>query len=93
MTKPRSNRLAIERSIRTIVLADGSKLGAVTAAAVAPTSRIQTVVTDPSAPPAELERLRTAGLEVVIATAGGVAASLVGASREMAGASGAGKEM
>jgi len=87
------NRLAIERSARTIVLADGSKLGAVTAAAVGPAPRLETLVTDPAAPSAELEPLRAAGLEVVIATAGGVAASLIGGSQEMAGALSAREEM
>jgi len=87
------NRAAIERSIRTIVLADGSKIGAVTGAAVAPISSLEILVTDPSAPPAELARLRTAGVVVEIATAGGVAESLVRGSQEMAGAAAIGKEM
>lgn len=87
------NRLAIERSARTIVLADGSKLGAVTAAAVAPASRLEVLVTDPSAPLDELERLRAVGLEVIIATAIGAATELAREPREPAGVTRAGEVM
>jgi len=85
------NRLALERSARTIVLVDGSKLGAVTAAVVAPASRIDVLVTDPSAPFDELERLRLAGTQVIVATAGTVATELVDEPLEAVGASRAGE--
>jgi DeoR/GlpR family transcriptional regulator of sugar metabolism len=61
------HRLMIDRSDRLIVLADGSKLGAVTVAAVAPTRAIDVLVTDESAPTAELELFREQGVEVVVA--------------------------
>lgn len=64
-------RLAIERSDRLVIIADGSKLGVVTSSIVAPASRIETLVTDASAPPAELEALRACGVRVVTATGGG----------------------
>jgi DeoR family transcriptional regulator of aga operon len=60
--------LAIERSERLMVVADGSKLGQVTSAVVAPASAIDVLVTDPSAPEAELAALRALGMEIVITT-------------------------
>jgi DeoR/GlpR family transcriptional regulator of sugar metabolism len=63
------HRIAIERSERLIVIADGSKVGAVAAAVVAPVTSIHTLVTDPTAPREELARLRDLGVEVVLATA------------------------
>lgn len=62
------HRIAIERSERLMVIADGSKLGAVAAAVVAPASTIHTLVTDPTAPDEDLARLRELGVEVVIAS-------------------------
>jgi DeoR family transcriptional regulator, aga operon transcriptional repressor len=60
-------RLMIERSDRLIVLADGSKLGSVTLASVAPADHIDTLVTDGGADPRELDALRKAGINVIIA--------------------------
>ncbi len=60
--------LAIERSERLMVVADGSKLGQVTSAVVAPAAAIDVLVTDPSAPETELAALRELGVEIVIAT-------------------------
>lgn len=60
-------RAALERTERVIVVVDGSKVGASTPIVVAPATQVTTVVTDPSAPPAELAELRRLGLEVVIA--------------------------
>ena len=65
------HRLAIERSGRLMVIADGSKLGVVTGAAVAPASSIGILVTDATAPESELEPLRALGIEIVIASARG----------------------
>ncbi|HEU4672853.1 MAG TPA: DeoR/GlpR family DNA-binding transcription regulator [Candidatus Limnocylindrales bacterium] len=62
-------RTAIERSARLVVIADGSKLGRVTPVVVAPAARIDLLVTDPSAPPAELEELRRLEVEIVVAGA------------------------
>jgi DeoR/GlpR family transcriptional regulator of sugar metabolism len=59
-------RLMLERSDRLILLADGSKLGSRTLATVAPADRIDTLVTDSSAPAAELEALRGIAVNVVV---------------------------
>jgi DeoR/GlpR family transcriptional regulator of sugar metabolism len=63
------HRLAIERSARLMVIADGSKLGSVTGSVVAPASSIGVLVTDSTAPESELAELRGLGLEIVIASA------------------------
>lgn len=65
------HRLAIERSARLMVIADGSKLGSVTGSVVAPASSIGVLVSDSTAPEAELAALRDLGMEVVIASATG----------------------
>jgi DeoR/GlpR family transcriptional regulator of sugar metabolism len=62
-------RSALERSSRVVVIADGSKIGTVTSSVVGPAARIETLVTDPTAPDGELRRLRGAGIDVVIARA------------------------
>ena len=64
------HRVAIERSERLMVIADGSKLGLVTGSVVAPAQSIHTLVTDITAPPNEVEALRALGVEIVIAVAG-----------------------
>jgi len=85
------NRLALERATATLVVADGSKLGAVTGAAVGPASVARTLVTDRGAPATELDSLRALGLEVIIAAADdGTGAAR--APQVLAGASHAGKE-
>jgi DeoR/GlpR family transcriptional regulator of sugar metabolism len=58
------HRLMIERSGRLVVLADGSKVRATAMAAVAPAGVIDTLVTDGSAPAAELDALRAIGVRV-----------------------------
>jgi DeoR/GlpR family transcriptional regulator of sugar metabolism len=60
-------RAALQRSERVIVIADGSKVGASTPMVVGLVSAISTLVTDPSAPAAELAVLRRQGVEVLIA--------------------------
>ncbi len=60
-------RLAIERSARVVVIADGTKIGVATNAVVAGIDRITTLVTDALAPADELAALRAAGIEIVIA--------------------------
>jgi DeoR/GlpR family transcriptional regulator of sugar metabolism len=62
-------RRAVERSSRLVVLADGSKLGAATSSVVCAASRIDMLVTDASAPAAELAALQAFGTEVVIVEA------------------------
>ncbi len=60
-------RVAIGRSGRVIVLADGSKVGAAQRMVVGPADRVDTLVTDASAPPAELDALRRIGIDVIVA--------------------------
>ncbi len=63
-------RTAIERAERVVVIADGSKVGAVTAAIVTSADPIDVLVTDASANPAELDALAAKGVEIVVAGAG-----------------------
>jgi DeoR/GlpR family transcriptional regulator of sugar metabolism len=65
------HRLAIERSARLMVIADGSKLGSVTGSVVAEASSIGLLVTDSTASESELAALRGIGMEIVIASATG----------------------
>jgi DeoR family fructose operon transcriptional repressor len=60
-------RHAIRRAKRVIVLADGSKVGAEHAAVVGPADAIETLVTDASAPAAELGGLRDLGIRIEFA--------------------------
>jgi len=64
------HRIAVERSARLMVIADGSKLGLVASSMVAPASSIHILVTDLSAPEGELEALRALGMEIVVASPG-----------------------
>jgi DeoR/GlpR family transcriptional regulator of sugar metabolism len=64
------NRAAIEHSSRLVVLADASKIGVDAHAVVAPAGAISMLVTSVGAPEAELDRLRAAGVEIVIAKSG-----------------------
>lgn len=63
-------RLAIERSARVVIIADGSKIGVAANAVVAGIDRITTLVTDALAPADELAALQAAGVEIVIAGPG-----------------------
>lgn len=74
------HRVAIERSERLMVIADGSKLGVVAPAVVAPADRIETLVTDASAPGLELDALRACGVNVVLANTPGTTGEPDGAS-------------
>jgi DeoR/GlpR family transcriptional regulator of sugar metabolism len=60
-------RRAIERSRRLVVIADGSKLGVVTPAVVAPADAIDALVTDPSAPRGATDALAERGVEILVA--------------------------
>ena len=60
-------RAAMERTERVIIIADGSKVGTATPIVVGAPTEATTLVTDPSAPADELDRLRAEGLEVLIA--------------------------
>jgi DeoR/GlpR family transcriptional regulator of sugar metabolism len=61
-------RLMIEHSERLTIVADGSKLGVSTLAAVAPASAMHTLVTDETAPGDELAAIEALGVEVVVIT-------------------------
>lgn len=63
----RTNRAMVGSAERTIVVADGSKVGRLTLAQMVSLEEVDTLVTDASADPAELERIRAAGVEVVVA--------------------------
>jgi DeoR family transcriptional regulator of aga operon len=62
-------RGGLERTERIIVIADGSKFGAVAMSTVVPIDKVSTVVTDGSADAGEIERIKQAGVEVVVAGA------------------------
>jgi len=62
-------RRAIDRSARVVVIADGSKVGSAANSVVVEAGRIDTLVTDAGADPAELSALATLGLEILIAGA------------------------
>jgi DeoR/GlpR family transcriptional regulator of sugar metabolism len=59
-------RLMIEQSRRLTLVADGSKVGATTMAAVAPAHAIDTLVTDSTAPADALSALEALGIDVVV---------------------------
>jgi DeoR/GlpR family transcriptional regulator of sugar metabolism len=50
-----------------ILVADGSKFGVTTFASVAPLSQIDKIVTDKSAPPEIVEKIRALGVEIILA--------------------------
>jgi DeoR family transcriptional regulator of aga operon len=60
------NSLLASRARRVVVLADSSKLGRQAFARVCATEQVDTLVTDEDADPAEIEALRTAGVEVLL---------------------------
>jgi DeoR/GlpR family transcriptional regulator of sugar metabolism len=62
-------RRAIDRAARLVVIADGSKIGTAANAVVTDAHRIRTLVTDGTAPPAELEKIAALGVEIIIADA------------------------
>lgn len=66
-TEARTNHAMVAKAQRTIVVADGSKIGAVALAQMAETSAVTMLITDDSAEPGALDELRAAGVEVVIA--------------------------
>jgi DeoR family transcriptional regulator of aga operon len=66
-TEARTNRAMVASAERTIVVADGSKVGRTTLAQMVPLDDVDTLITDESADPDELDRIRAAGVEVVVA--------------------------
>jgi DeoR family transcriptional regulator of aga operon len=65
-TEARTNRAMVQHAQRVIVAADGSKVARSMAARMAELTEVHDFVTDASADPAELERIRTAGVRVHI---------------------------
>ncbi|MFE4949556.1 DeoR/GlpR family DNA-binding transcription regulator [Leifsonia sp. NPDC056665] len=68
-TEARTNRAMVAKAQRTVVVADGSKIGNVALAPIADLQQVALIITDSSADPEELGRLRAAGVEVVVADA------------------------
>lgn len=66
-SEARTNHAMLAAARRTIVVADGSKLGRRSAAPIAATSEIDLLVTDAAADPREVADLRAAGVCVVVA--------------------------
>ncbi|WP_328475953.1 DeoR/GlpR family DNA-binding transcription regulator [Actinoplanes sp. NBC_00393] len=62
-----TNAQMIHRADRVIVVADGSKVGKVCLARICAVTDVATLVTDSSAAPADVDALRRAGIEVVVA--------------------------
>jgi DeoR family transcriptional regulator of aga operon len=60
----RTTRTLIRQARKTVVLADGSKVGKIAFAEICSINDIHVLVTDRSAPPDVLERIRNAGTEV-----------------------------
>lgn len=56
----------LERALRRVVVADGSKIGQRSLAPVCDLDHFDVLVTDPTAPDAEVDRLRDAGIDVRI---------------------------
>lgn len=63
-----AKRRFLERALRRVVVADGSKIGERSLAPVCDLDGVDVLVTDDSAPTADVERLRGAGVDVRIAS-------------------------
>jgi len=60
----RTNAALLRQAKRTVVLADSTKLGKVAFATICPLSAVHMLITDAGADEAELDRLRSAGLDI-----------------------------
>jgi DeoR family transcriptional regulator of aga operon len=56
----------VAKAQRTVVVADGSKIGAVALAQMADIDQVAMLITDSTADKGELDRIRAAGVEVVV---------------------------
>jgi DeoR family transcriptional regulator of aga operon len=65
-TEARTNHAMVAKAQRTIVVADGSKIGRAALARMADMSEVDLLITDDSADPEELARIRAAGVEVIL---------------------------
>ena len=66
-TEARTNHAMVAEAHRTMVVADGTKIGRAALAQMAGSDEIDMLITDESADPEELVRLRALGVEVVVA--------------------------
>lgn len=66
-TEARTNHAMVAKAQRTIVVADGSKIGHAALAQMASAPEVDVLITDDSADSGELARLRALGVEVVLA--------------------------
>ena len=66
-TEARTNHAMVAKAHRTIVVADGSKIGRTALAKMADATEVDVLITDDSADAGELEKLRALGVEVVLA--------------------------
>ena len=64
----RAEAKLLRRAQRLVLLSDGSKFYVKGSLVVCPLARIDTLITDPSAPPAALAMLRDGGVRVVVAS-------------------------
>lgn len=68
-TEARTNKAMVTHAQRSIVVADGSKIGRIALAQVAEMDQIDLLITDPSADPHELDLIRALGVEVRVVAA------------------------
>ena len=68
-------RAAMASARRTVLLADAAKFARTALVVVAPLADVHVVVTDPDAPPDEVDALRRAGVEVLVADPGATSAT------------------
>jgi DeoR family transcriptional regulator of aga operon len=66
----RTVRALVERAARTIVLADGSRLGRIMLAHIVAVTQVDEVLTDATAHPAQVAALREAGATVTVVSDG-----------------------
>jgi DeoR family transcriptional regulator of aga operon len=66
-TEARTNHAMVAKAQRTVVVADGSKIGQVALAQMAGIDQVSLLITDASADPVALEAIRAAGVEVLLA--------------------------
>jgi DeoR family transcriptional regulator of aga operon len=63
-TEARTNNAMVRHAQRTVVVADGSKIGRLALAQVTDLTAVSALITDASADPVELDLIRAAGVEV-----------------------------
>ena len=71
LTEVEIKRCIVERAQTIIAIIDGSKFGRLGLASFAPTSKIDTLITDDSAPPEMVDSLRQQGVEVLVTSSSG----------------------